>query len=129
MFKDEQSDGRSALEGKLQEKMAELAELAMKEHFGEEGPPEELTFREIEEVGFRIARMAAASFATDATKQQQRHFEGDHPCPQCGAECEPRDESTRRLLTRIGPVDLSEVEFHCNACRRSFFPSTEGAGS
>jgi hypothetical protein len=27
------------------------------------------------------------------------------------------------LLTRLGPVALSEIRFHCNACRRSFFPS------
>jgi hypothetical protein len=66
---------------------------------------------------------AAAKFEATVTAQHQQHFGGDHPGPQRGGQCEAEGLAERRLLTRLGPVNLSEIKFHCNACRRSFFPS------
>lgn len=107
----------------IQEKLAELAELISIQEYGPDGPPKDVTFREIEQAGHQAAQLAAAKFEATATEQHQHHFEGIQPCPQCGADCEAKGFAERQLLTRLGPVNLSEIEFHCNACRRSFFPS------
>lgn len=111
------------LKEQIQHKLAELAELISVDEFGSDGPPKELTFREIESVGYQVAQLAAAKFEATATGQHRQHFEVDHPCPQCGKLCPAQGLTERQLLTRLGPVNLSEIEFHCNACRRSFFPS------
>jgi hypothetical protein len=112
------------MQAKFEAKLSELAELISIQEYGPDGPPKELTFREIERVGYQAAQRIAAKFETTATAQHQQHFEGDQACPQCGDQCEAQGLAERRLLTRLGPVNLSEIKFHCNACRRSFFPST-----
>lgn len=113
----------STLDAQIQEKFAELADLISKQQYGPDGPPKDVTFREIEQAGYQAAQLASAKFQQTATEQHQQHFEGVQPCPGCGADCEARGFAQRQLLTRLGPVNLSEIEFHCNACRRSFFPS------
>ena len=124
MFTDEQNGRESDVSQQIQQKLAELAELVAAQKYGEEGTPKELTFREIEEVGHHLGQLAAEKFASTTTEQHARHFDGSHPCPQCGVVCQARDPVERQLLTRLGRVSLSETEFHCDACRRSFFPST-----
>lgn len=112
-----------AINAQIQKKLAELAELISIQEYGPDGPPKDVTFREIERAGHQAAQLAAAKFEATATDQHQQHFEGLQPCPQCGVDCEAKGFAERQLLTRLGPVNLSEIEFHCNACRRSFFPS------
>ncbi len=107
----------------IQAKLAELAELISIQEYGPDGPPKELKFREIERAGYQAAQLVASKFETTVSAQHQRHFDGPQACPQCGGECEAEGLAQRQLLTRLGPVDLSEIKFHCNACRRSFFPS------
>ena len=118
------SAGPSTISQQIQVKLAELAELVSLEQYGPGGPPKDLTFREIENTGYQVAQLAAAKFeATTTQAHQQQHFTGTQSCPQCGIDCEAEGSAERRLLTRLGPVDLSEIKFHCNACRRSFFPA------
>jgi len=107
----------------IQTKLAELAELISIQEYGPDGPPKDLKFREIERAGYQAAQLVAAKFETTVSQQHQQHFDGPQPCPQCGGECEAEGLAERQLLTRLGPVGLSEIKFHCNACRRSFFPS------
>lgn len=107
----------------IQQKLSELAELVSLEQYGADGPPKELTFRQIENVGYEVGKLAASKFESLATEKHAKHFEELQPCPGCGCQCEAGDPSERKLLTRLGPVNLAEIEFHCNACRRSFFPS------
>jgi hypothetical protein len=107
----------------IQQKLSELAELVSREQYGAEGPPKDLTFRQIEKVGYEVGKLAASKFESLATEKHRQHFDGRQPCPQCGCQCEAGDPCERKLLTRLGPVPLGEIEFHCNACRRSFFPS------
>lgn len=117
------STTKLTINAQIQEKLAELAELISIQEYGPDGPPKDVTFREIERAGHQAAQLAAAKFESTAIEQHQYHFEGLQPCPQCGADCEAKDFAERQLLTRLGRVELSEIEFHCNACRRSFFPS------
>jgi hypothetical protein len=44
-------------------------------------------------------------------------------CPACEKPGRPKDPRERELLGRRGPVTLSEPEYYCTCCRKSFFPS------
>ena len=123
MFETAPNEAKSATQTKIEQKLKELADLISEQEYGPGGPPKDLTFREIEQAGFEAAQRTAAQFQATATAQHQRHFEGSQPCPKCDAQCEPNGLLQRKLLTRLGPAVMTEIEFHCNACRRSFFPS------
>lgn len=114
---------RGTLSQQIEEKLAELAKLVSMQEYGPDGPPKELTFRQIEATAYRVGQHAAKMYEESATEQHQRHFQERHPCPQCGSACEPEEKVPRKLLTRLGPAELLEIRFHCDACRRSFFPS------
>ena len=113
----------SVLDRQVREKFTELASMLSVQKYGVDGPPKNLTFREIEQAGYEAAQLVAAQFETTVATEHQQHFSGAQPCPQCNVACEAEDLAQRRILTRLGPVDLSEIKFHCNACKRSFFPS------
>lgn len=123
MSKDSQTAIEPTVNQQIQDKLAELAQLVSLQQYGPDGPPKDLTFRQIESTGYQVAQLAAAKFEAAASEQHQRHFDRAQPCPGCGVDCEAKAPAHRRILTRLGPVDLSEIKFHCNACRRSFFPS------
>jgi hypothetical protein len=109
-------------------KLDELSQLISQEKYGSEGPPADLTWAEIEDVGHEIGRLAATE--VDQTLQRQQAEKFDHPqaCPQCGRPCLAAVQH-RALETRDGPADLSEPSCYCDACQRSFFPSTRPLGS
>jgi hypothetical protein len=54
---------------------------------------------------------------------------GPAHCPHCGFAGQRIKERQRTLQTRRGlEVPLSEEEWYCSGCRRSFFPSVQSAG-
>lgn len=53
----------------------------------------------------------------------------DHGCPECGHAGLHKGERQRTIQTRRGPVEVTEEERYCPACRRAFFPSVQGAGA
>lgn len=55
--------------------------------------------------------------------------EVDCHCPTCGEAGLRKKERQRSILTRRGPVPVTEVECYCRRCRRSFFPSVPGVGT
>ena len=102
-------------------KMAELTQLISQEKFGDEGPPIEMTWAEIEDIGHEVGRLTATEVDQAIQRQHAQKFDGQHACPGCGRHCEPGVKH-RTLETREGPADLSEPACYCNACERSFFP-------
>jgi hypothetical protein len=115
--------GRNRWSAAVRRKMRELAELIRQEKFGEDLPPLELTWVEIEDIGHEVGRLTAAEVDQELQRSHAEHFDHPHACPSCG-----RRGSTsvrhRDLQTRDGTVDLAEPACYCNACERSFFPST-----
>jgi len=103
-------------------KMQELARLISTEKFGNDGPSIDMTWNEIEELGHEVGKLTATEFDQTLQRQQAERFDHSHCCPQCSKACGPSVKH-RDLVTRDGPADLSEPEFYCNACERSFFPS------
>jgi hypothetical protein len=107
-------------------KLNELSELISQEKYGQDGPPQDLTWGEIEDVGHEIGRLAATEVDQKIQRQQAEKFDRTHGCPQCGRQRSPNVKH-RSLETRDGPADLSEPVCYCSSCERSFFPSTRSA--
>lgn len=49
-------------------------------------------------------------------------------CPDCGTAGKPKKFRSRKLQTIRGEIDFHEPEYHCQSCRRSFFPFDPLAG-
>jgi hypothetical protein len=52
----------------------------------------------------------------------KRPAEDEAICPQCGKLGRYEGRRQRELLGRRGPITLTEPEYHCPCCRKSFFP-------
>ncbi|GIW98647.1 MAG: hypothetical protein KatS3mg111_1980 [Pirellulaceae bacterium] len=64
----DQNNQRSSIEQQIQHKMEELAELFAQQQLGADGPGKELTFREIEELGYQLCQLTAQEFKSAVTK-------------------------------------------------------------
>ena len=103
----------------------ELVALLARCGFGEQGPPRETTFAQIEQFGHQAGRMMARAVDARLTEQHAAHFAGEEPCPDCGEKQMPKEHPHDwGLQTEDGEVRLREPAFHCPPCERDFFPST-----
>lgn len=125
MFKAEQSSEMGSIEAAIGQKMRELVDLVALKEYGSDGPPKDLTWRQIETLGHSTGQTMAQLISAAIQQEHQQHFEEAQACPQCGQECCQSDTVERDLKTVDGNVRLNEPRFHCNACRRSFFPSAD----
>lgn len=110
------------------QKFDELVAMLAKQRFGEEGPPRDTTFAEIERFGHQAGRMVARALDARLLEQHAGHFAGEEPCPQCGERHPPKQDAFERLVqTDDGSVKMQEPAFRCSPCGRDFFPSTHPA--
>ena len=111
------------------EKFSELVALLARRGFGDDGPPRETTFAEIEQFGHRAGRMVARAIDAHVAEQHALHFATEAPCPTCD-ENHPQRESPHNLplQTQDGEVRLHEPAFRCSSCERDFFPSANSSG-
>lgn len=108
-------------------KFDELVAMLAKRGFGENGPPRNATFAEIERFGHQAGRMVARAVDTRLLTQHADHFAAAEPCPECGQEHDPKEPRHRPLQTDDGSVVMREPAFRCSSCWRDFFPSTHPA--
>ena len=107
------------------EKFNELVVLLAKLGFGEEGPPRETTFAQIEKFGHQAGQMVARAIDARLAEQHAAQFAGEESCPSCGEKHLPKESRhDLGLQTDDGEVRLREPAFHCPPCERDFFPST-----
>ena len=81
-------------------------------------------FEAVEVRGAEIGDMVMRGFAGELSR---RHLETSPPdcqtaCPDCGATGERKRLRSRKVQTIRGEIEMAEPEYHCNDCRRSFFP-------
>lgn len=56
-------------------------------------------------------------------KQSESHGKNaEAACPECGKPGHYRGVRKRQLISRRGPVTISEPECYCPCCRKAFFP-------
>lgn len=115
---------RAQFSPEVLEQMQKLGRMISAETYGKEGPPMDLTWAEIEDLGHEIGKLTATEFDQTVQRQQGERFDAQHACPQCGKPASPSVKH-RDLTTRDGTADLSEPEFRCVSCERSFFPSED----
>lgn len=98
----------------LQEKFNELVALLAEHGFGEDGPPRETTFAQIEQFGHRAGRMVAWAIDAHLAEQHAVHFTGEEPCPTCGEKtlAEQQFPDALPLQTDDGEVTLREPSCH-----------------
>ena len=109
-------------------KFSELVILLAQHGFGEQGPPRETTFSEIEQFGHLAGQMLARAIDEHLANRHAEHFADNEPCPTCGERHAPRDKPhDLPLQTADGEVTLREPAFRCPPCERDFFPSTHSA--
>jgi hypothetical protein len=92
--------------------------------FGEDGPPVETTFVEIEEFGHEVGKMLARAIDERLMTQHASNFQGAAACPICQTDCSPKPVPAKRdLKTTDGDVPIEEPVCRCPVCDRDFFPS------
>jgi hypothetical protein len=124
MSKDAQNDDLD-LTAEVKEEFSKLVALLARHGFGEEGPPRETTFAQMERFGHRAGRMVARAIDAELAKQHAAHFAGEESCPVCGEKHLPKESPHGLVLqTDDGEVGLREPAFRCPPCKRDFFPST-----
>jgi hypothetical protein len=108
------------------ERFDALVALLAGEGFGEDGPPRETTFAEIEAFGHQAGRMLARALDARLAGQHGSHFSGEQPCPTCGEACPPKESPHALPLQTVdGPVTLHEPSCNCPTCRWKFFPGAD----
>jgi hypothetical protein len=113
------------LRPEVKEKLDELVALLAVHGFGEQGPPRETTFAQIEQFGHQAGRVVARAIDERLTEQHASHFQDEQPCPTCGEKHSPRETPHELpLQTSDGEVILREPTCRCSPCRRDFFPGT-----
>lgn len=65
--------------------------------------------------------VSAALLARKATDRRCVHEESS--CPQCGQSGRYVGDRQRELISRRGPVTITEPEYFCPCCRKAFFPA------
>jgi len=104
-------------------KFDEVVAMLARHGFGEEGPPRETTFAQIEQFGHQAGRMLARALDTQLASEHAEHFTGEEACPSCGQSHSPHDAPhALPLQTTDGEVVLHEPAFRCPQCERDFFP-------
>lgn len=78
------------------------------------------------QVGDELARAAMEQELPSGSEDSPESEEAE--CPRCHQMGRWKGPRKRRIETRRGPIHVSEPEYFCPRCRRSFFPSDTSIG-
>ncbi len=98
---------------------AEMGEISREEY----GSPFAAIEARTAEIGDRLGQEMAAQLSR--MKNETPPPDDQCRCPQCDHPGELKRLRRRELQTTRGTTELTEPEYHCKKCRRSFFPSDE----
>ena len=76
------------------------------------------------QIGDELARAVTEQELPAATEPAE-----EATCPQCQQLARWKGQRKRRIETRRGVIHVSEPEYFCPRCRRSFFPSDARVGN
>ncbi len=111
----------------LQWRIAEFSrEMAVE--FGHFPESDEPLITQIEDKAVEIGDAVMAKMM-ELSLQSQTAIDSQQCCPSCGRIGHRKGNRDRILQTRRGDVRMEEVEYHCSACRQSFFPDVQTIGN
>jgi len=117
---------RSYLEG--------VAKSLVERLYGPKGPAWGTKLSAIEET-VKAIRQVLSEEMLDQALQRQADAVAERPaelrcCPLCNQEVDPdpKPAAVRIHQTDVGQAEWREPATYCHKCRRSFFPSDQGAG-
>ncbi len=85
----------------MKKRFDELVALLAQQGFGEEGPPLETTFAQIEQFGHQAGRMVARRIDAHLAAQHAEHFTREQPCPTCNENIRRKQVRMRCLCTLL----------------------------
>ncbi len=81
----------------------------------------------VEDWAVEVSDELARRVMTKQVSPESRGVEESH-CPQCHQMARWKGQRKRRIQTRRGLIQVSEPEYYCQRCRRSFFPADANIG-
>ena len=88
-----------------------------------------LTIDEIEDAMVELGDAVAREYAAQQLARQTANPPPAAGCPDGHERGEGVGQGEGELLTRGGPVPVSEAKYRCRQCRRHFFPSERAVGA
>jgi len=84
---------------------------------------------DIEDAMVRISDQVAREVGLQKLARHTSQAPDCPPCPGCGHAGAPVGQRTRDVISRRGPVPVTEAKYNCPQCRRLFFPSDRRVGA
>ena len=120
-----------AISSTFRQEIDEVARRLLDKKLAEQAPDALSTkrFIEIEDEACEVADALAREVMRLMVARQAEESPAEPACcPSCGRAGRERPPESRKVQTRRGDVGWEEPKFYCLHCRKSFFPSVEGAG-
>ena len=111
----------------IEERVKELVAEVLAEESAQDGGAGPENINDIEDAMVRIGDMVAREFGTQKLAQHMEQTVAHSQCPDCGHEGVLVGDRSRDLISRRGPVPLTEAKYRCPKCPRHFFPSDGNA--
>ena len=112
----------------VREVAAQWGKIIARNAFGDQGPGLDVDLAAMEAVAAAAAQGLTQGTLEVLLEQQAQALGQQQPCPGCGQPC-PLTREERPLAVPGGALTYPEPVAHCPACRRDFFPPTDGAAS
>jgi hypothetical protein len=107
----------------LKRRIREMAE-QLRSELGDFSVPEgECWLTVIEDMAAELGDTLATTLVE--VQSARRPDAAEACCPKCGGSGHYRGARERELITRRGPATISEPEYYCDGCRKSFFPDDD----
>lgn len=115
-----------ASSAKLERRISELAAGLSEEFGGLEEREGECLMSRVEDFAAEIGDAVAGRLME--RELDSRWNEQDRSCPCCHATGRLKRMRSRSLQTKRGVIEITEPEFTCSRCRKSFFPDVQETG-
>jgi hypothetical protein len=111
----------------LKRRILELAE-ELSQEFGQlDERAGECLMTDVEDFAAEIGDALAARVMEQ--ELTSREAESDRRCPCCENPGRLKRRRRRSVQTKRGVIEITEPEFYCGHCRKSFFPGVEETGN
>ena len=115
-----------ATTGRMEQRIREFAEELSREFGQVEERDGECLMSDVEDFAAQIGDALASRLMEQ--ELHSREAADDRDCPCCQKPGRLRRKRTRSVQTRRGTIEITEPEYYCGRCRKSFFPGVETFG-